>query len=452
MTKFIDVTEIVDRASLRRVHMQVLAIGLLVSLVDGFDNQALAFVAPALSREWNVTPSALAPAFASGLVGMMLGSMLFGEMSDRVGRRLVFIVATASFGVVTLLTPFCGSVTALTVLRFLGGLGLGGLPSVMVSLVIEYTPRRHRATFGNWAFVGIPTGGFLGGLVAAYLIPHFGWPSVYWAGGVLTLTIAVVTALFLPESILFTLVRRNDQPRARALLARVEPDLPNEGTLRLSSRTEAAPQTSIASAFRDGRGRMTALFWIAEFILLMGYYFLVNWTPILLTRAGLPVATAVLGSVALNVGGITFGLAAGYLCDHLGGRRVMCALFLLAGLSLVGATQVGGSVPLLMTAIFLAGGAWISGQAAMMVLIADSYPTAIRGIATGWALGIGRIGAIISPAVVAIPLGLGWEVRQILLLPVLPALLGAACILFARPAPLARPVHEAFSPAVERVS
>ena len=163
---------------------------------------------------------------------------------------------------------------------------------------------------------------------------------------------------------------------------------------------------------------MTILFWIAEFILLMGYYFLVNWTPILLTRAGLPVETAVLGSVALNIGGISFGLTAGWLCDKLGARRVLCVIFLLAGLSLVAATQVGGSVPLLMAAIFVAGGAWISGQAAMMVLIADSYPTAIRGIATGWALGIGRIGAIVSPAVVAIPLGLGWEVREILLLPV----------------------------------
>ena len=434
MVQRIDVAEVIDRAAIRGIHIQVLAIGVLVSLVDGFDNQALAFVAPAVSREWGLTPGALAPAFASGLVGMMFGSMLFGEISDRVGRRFVFIVATASFGVITLLTPLCGSVSALIALRFVGGLGLGGLPSVMVSLVSEYTPRRHRATFGNWAFIGIPAGGFLGGLIASYLIPHFGWPSVYWIGGALTLTIAAVAAAFLPESILFTLGRKQNQIAARALLARVAPDATSCEDIVLVIGAGSSLRTSIASAFRDGRAAMTALFWVAEFILLMGYYFLVNWTPTLLARAGLPVETAVLGSVALNVGGITFGLTAGWLCDRLGARRVLCIIFLLAGLSLVAATQAGGSVLMLMTAIFVAGGAWISGQAAMMVLIADSYPAAIRGIATGWALGIGRIGAIVSPAVVAIPLSLGWEVRQILLLPVLPALVGAACILFARPA------------------
>ncbi|MES2031989.1 MAG: MFS transporter [Pseudomonadota bacterium] len=433
MTRTVDINPVIDQAAIRLIHIQVLAINILVALVDGFDNQALAFTAPAIAADWGISIVSFAPAFSSGLAGMMFGSLMFGEIADRLGRRFVFVWATALFGCVTLITPMAETVTQLLVLRFVAGLGLGGLPTVMASLVSEYAPKNRRATFGNWAFIGIPGGGFLGGLLASYLIPNFGWQSVYWLGGASALCVAAVAAFAMPESLAFLLRKKGDQGRARAILSKVAPEHVIERDSVLIAGPDETVKTSIVGVFRDGRAVMTVLFWISEIILLMGFYFLVNWIPSLLARSGLSMQTAVLGSAVLNIGGILFGLFIGRLCDGFGARRIVSATFLLGAASLFLATHAGGNVAILMSAIFLAGGAWIAGQSAIVVLIANNYPTTVRSIAVGWALTVGRIGAIASPAIVAVPLGWGWEAKDILLLPVLPAIVGSILVHFARP-------------------
>ena len=429
----IDITSVMDDAALKPIHVKVLLISILVALVDGFDNQALAFTAPAIATAWGAPPLAFATAFSGGLAGMLVGSLMFGEIADRYGRRFVFIWATILFGLVTLLVPLSQNITHLVVFRFIGGLGLGGLPVVMASLISEYTPRRLRASFGNWAFIGIPAGGFVGGLLASHIVPNYGWQAIYLVGGSLTLAIAAIAAMALPESPSFLLRKDRYQSKARQLLAQISPQFDPDGDAQLVSGSQQGVKTSIVSAFRDGRGVMTALFWAAELILLMGFYVLVNWVPTLLVSSGLPMQTAVLGSAALNIGGLVLGLVLGRLCDRFGARQIVSLTFLLGAASLLLATQSVGNVPLLMASIFLAGGAWIGGQGAMVVLIVNSYPVSIRSIAVGWALTVGRVGAIASPAVVGIPLSWNWPATSILLLPVLPAVIGAIAVFLARP-------------------
>lgn len=427
-----DIERTIADAPLQPIHIRVLAISLMVSLVDGFDNQALAFTAPAMAAAWGLSVADFSAAFSAGLIGMMAGSLVFGELAGRIGRRPVMVWATAMFGAITLLTPFVDSTGELIVLRFAAGLGLGGLPSVVASLVTEYTPLRWRQTFGNWAFIGIPTGGFVGGLLASVLVPQFGWQSVYWVGGGLTLVVALVALAALPEAPTFLLRRPDGQAAARRVMARIAPHRPPSPDAVLAAGGGQQVKTSIATAFREGRTRMTLLFWLAEVILLMGYYFLVNWVPSLLIHSGLSMQMAALGSAVLNTGGILFGLGLGRLSDRIGARRVVSAVFVLGAVSLGLATQAGSSVPLLMVAIFLAGGGWIAGQAAIVVLVAGSYPAEVRSIVVGWTLTVGRIGAIVSPLVVSVPLNAGWTAPQILMLPIIPALVGAVAVAFAR--------------------
>lgn len=186
---------------------------------------------------------------------------------------------------------------------------------------------------------------------------------------------------------------------------------------------------------------MTVLFWLCTFIMLMGFYFLAFWTPTLLSLAGLPSSQAILGTAALNLGGVLCGLGIGKVADRFGGRRVLSGMFVLGAASLAMASASTGSVILLMVAIFIAGAAWIAGQALIVVVLAQNYPAQIRGTAIGSTLSVGRLGAIISPMVASIPMAMGWSANAILLIPIIPALLAAVVILFARPANAATPTH-----------
>jgi MFS transporter, AAHS family, 4-hydroxybenzoate transporter len=176
-----------------------------------------------------------------------------------------------------------------------------------------------------------------------------------------------------------------------------------------------------------------AIFWLITGVLLMGFYFMVNWAPTLLLRGGFSPKIAALGSALLNIGGAVLGLWIGRFSDHWGGRRVMSAIFIAGGLSMALAGAASGSSALLMVTIVLAGTAWIGGQAAMLMLVARSYHDEVRTTGVGWTLAAGHAGAMISPAIVAIPLGHGWTPAHIMLLRVIPALVCAVGILYAAP-------------------
>ena len=150
-------------------------------------------------------------------------------------------------------------------------------------------------------------------------------------------------------------------------------------------------------------------------------------------RGGFSAKAAALGSALLNVGGAVLGLGVGQFSDRWGGRRVMSAIFVAGGLSLALADAASGSAPLLMVTIVLAGTAWIAGHAAMVMLVARRYPDEIRTTRGGWTLTAGFVGAIVSPAIVAIPLGRGRTPAHIMLTPVIPALLSAVGILWVAP-------------------
>ena len=171
--------------------------------LDGFDTQAIGYVAPALAKEWGLTKGALGPVFSAGLFGLMIGALVFGPLADRVGRRKIIIFSTLAFGIGALATAFVQDVNTLLAIRFLTGLGLGGAMPNAIAMTSEFNPRRRRATMVMIMFCGFSVGAALGGFLAAALIPHFGWRSVFVVGGVAPLLLVPILALRLPESVRF---------------------------------------------------------------------------------------------------------------------------------------------------------------------------------------------------------------------------------------------------------
>ena len=451
--RVVDVAAIVDAARLRPVSAVTLALCLLIATCDGFDNQALAFTAPAMAQGWAMPMAAFAPVFSAGLFGLLIGSMLFGTLADHFGRRRLLIVSAAVFGAATLLTPFVQGPGQLMLVRFLGGLGIGGVPSAAAALVGETVPARHRQSFIAWTLIGVPLGGFLGGFVGAALLPRFGWPSVYYLGGGVTLAVLMAAIIWLPESNRFLALRPGQSARLAGLMRRIDP----EGGYAAADRFVLPPQedrrSSVGALFAEGRARMTLLYWAGSFVNLLTFYFVVNWTPTLFRESGLSARAATLSTSAVNSGAILFGLVLGAYCNRIGARNAAASTFLLAagGLGLMAAAD--GIVPAMMVGAFLAGAGAIGGASSLVMFGSESYPTALRSTGVGWALSFGRIGSVISPYVVGLPLGWGWPARSILLLPLAPALLGAACILLSRgPRPAALAAGDAASRAAEGVA
>src|ERR1700712_5980455 len=214
----VDVAGFIDRQPVGRYQIGLLLTCAAVLFLDGFDTQAIGYVAPALAKEWGLTKAALGPVFSAGLFGLMIGALTLGPLADRIGRKKIIIFSTLAFGVGTLATAFIQEVNSLLAIRFLTGLGLGGAMPNAIAMTSEFNPRRRRATMVMIMFCGFSIGAALGGFLAAALIPQFGWRSVFVVGGLVPLLLVPVLMLRLPESGRFLALTGGAHERVAQLL------------------------------------------------------------------------------------------------------------------------------------------------------------------------------------------------------------------------------------------
>ena len=413
----IDVAQVVDRSPLSGLQILVLCLAALTIVLDGLDIQAIAFAAPAIAAELGLQRSSLGPIFSAGLLGMALGSMLMGPVADRYGRRVSVLLSVSLFGSFTFLTAFASSAAELLAFRFLTGLGLGGaLPSLVV-LVGEYSPKRIRAICAGVVLAGVPAGGLLGGLLATWAIPRFGWPSVFLVGGGLPVLMLPLLWLRLPESIRFLVGRgESGAAKVRGIMRRIDPDGDYGAEARFVETHAPAQAASrgvpIGKLFSDGMARDTLLLWAAFFTNLMGIYFLLSWIPTLLVDAGYSITKATSASVALNFGG-TFGLVGlGWIVNRFGVpvRHAIAAALLVGSVHVALVGLLAAQLALMLAAVFVAGMFVLGTQGQLFNLGNSLYPTEVRATGLGWAVGVGRIGSVLGPllggALISIGLGI----------------------------------------------
>jgi len=423
MHRTIDASQLIDERPISRFQIMTIILCALVVFVEGFDAQAIAYVAPSISADWALAKGALGPVFAAGLLGIMLGSLFIAPLADRLGRRRVMLVSTALFGVLTLVTPLAENTTSLLVLRFLTGFGLGGAMPNAISLTSEYSPARHRSFLIMLMFGGFSLGSALGGFAAAYLIPHGGWESVFIAGGVMPLFLLPLLWFRLPESLRFLAGSGKQDVAATRLLRRLDPAAGADDRVTVSEETAA--RGSVRELFRHGRAPITVLLWIIFFMSLLDLYLIVNWLPTTLTAAGTSMGQAAITGSIFQLGGLVGTIVIGLLSDRVGAGRILTVAYVLAAfcIAAIGMTH-GGSVGMLI-AVAGAGFGVVGGQIGANALSATFYPTAIRSTGVGWALGIGRIGSIVGPLVGGMLLALDMSAQRLFLISVVPVLIAA---------------------------
>jgi AAHS family 4-hydroxybenzoate transporter-like MFS transporter len=425
----VDVAAVIDRVRLSHLQWTTILLCGLVAILDGFDTQAIAFVAQVIARDLDVEVSAFGPVFGAGLLGLTVGALAFGPAADRWGRKPIIIASTFVFGAFALSTPLAASLPALMLYRFLTGLGLGGAMPNIIALTSEYSPKEKRSTLVTLMFCGFPLGAVLGGLISARLIAGYGWPVVFYLGGILPLLLLPFLWSSLPESIRFLVARGKRPEQPLAIIRRIDPDGNYGPDCRCVLNEEKAKGSSIGQLFAGGRAFGTCLLWVVFFSNLLILYFLINWLPTLLQQAGLPIERAIIATVVLNAGGIIGGLSLGRVVDSRQPFGILTAAYALAAVLVAAIGALGaGAVPMMLLTIFAAGFFVIGSQYCMNALAANFYPTTLRSTGIGWALGIGRIGSIIGPVVGGMVLSLGWSAGQLFVAAAAPAAVASLAV------------------------
>ncbi|MEZ5500695.1 MAG: MFS transporter [Steroidobacteraceae bacterium] len=385
-----------------------IAICIVINLIDGFDVIAVSFAAPEIARDWALEPTMLGAVFSSGLAGMVLGALFLSPLADRYGRRPLILSCLFVIGAGMLASAVAGGVSALVAARFATGLGVGGMLSSLTTMVAEYSNDRRRQFAISILQTGYPAGGIIAALSSAFLLDMYGWRSIFIAGGLISL--AMIPAVFwrLPESIDFLMNRRRADAldRINQLLRR----------MNMATVTELPPTTagrraraSVIEIFDTGFRSRTFAIWICFLMVMSSWYFVVNWTPKILVDSGLSRDAAISGGMLISVGGMLGGLALGWLSTRVRVSLLGAIFMFLAVVSMTAFGQLEVDLTAMLATTFLIGFCLAASMISLYATVPELYPARVRNTGTGWALGIGRLGAVIGPYVAGIVIGAGWE-------------------------------------------
>ena len=407
-TRSMDLHEVLDGQKVQRSSIIFLVITILAMISDGFDIAAMGLVAPELVKQWHVSSKDLVPAFSAGVFGLFLGAPLLGYLGDRLGRKTSLLIGLCSFGLFTLCTMAATSLDQFVVLRFLTGLGLGGMIPNAIALTAEIAPKRFRGMFVIIINFGVPAGMALPGFVAALLVPHYGWQVLMLVGGALPLAVALLVAVQVRESIRFLMQRGGREEVVRSMVQALRPDLSIPTGTRFTVPAAAMVEhghTSPKKLFAGGLAFITPLLWIALAANQLTNFFTVSWLPTILQSSGLSSQQAGVSASMFATGGLIGGFILTFIIDRVGILPVV--LFFLFGAPLVASIGIPGLSPFALAAIIAGAGFCVTGNNfAINAVMGMIYPTPVRSMGTGWAMACGRLGALIAQFAGGILLGM----------------------------------------------
>lgn len=422
----LEVYKIADEAKFNRFHGLILFWCSLIIIFDGYDLAVAGIAMPEIMKDMGVTPTQAGFMASSALFGMSFGAILLGTLSDRIGRRWVISICITLFSVFTAAAGLTHDPIVFSTMRFLAGLGIGGVMPNVIAEMTEYAPRRMRATLVTLMMCGYAIGGMLAALLGKTILVSFGWQSVFYAALAPIIFVPFILKS-LPESIPF-LLQAGRLDELRAIIARLEPGYRPVATDHfVLPAKERSGKPPVHNLFSEGRGLSTIMLWVTYFMCLFMVYALSTWLTKLMASAGHSLGSAMTFVIVLNFGSIVGALGGGWLADRFKIKYVLVAMYLLAALSI---SLLGQDLPtgLLFVVVGLAGATTIGSQTVTHACTGQFYPVAMRSTGLGWALGIGRGGAIIAPILIGLLVSMSLPLEMNFIAIAIPSLVAAIAI------------------------
>ncbi|MFL1538565.1 MFS transporter [Acinetobacter baumannii] len=369
---------------------------ILLNIVDGYDVQVMSFTAASVSKEWALSGSILGILISLGLVGMAFGSLFIAPIADKVGRRTIILSCLLLSGITMLFSSHVMNPYQLGILRFITGIGIGGLLTNGAVMANEFSTTKWKNLSVALLSTGYAIGAVVGGMIAYRLIGTVGWRSVFMCGGIFTLTVLVLVYFVLPESVEYQLIKRqlNSIERINKTLAKFNIQAIHSFP---AYKELTHGKVSIKTLFKGNFKARTIFVWIAFFSVMAGQYFILTWTPKLLTMAGMTPEQGVSLGIILNFGGIFGAILMAFLTVRYQINLVLSSFFALTAIFItVFVLNSGNYVYSMWVAVLV--GVFNNGCVAGMYALANStYDTEIRATGVGSAITMGRLGGILSP-------------------------------------------------------
>ncbi|MBT2728306.1 MFS transporter [Bacillus sp. ISL-75] len=431
----INSTEIIANSKFNRFHLGLLLWSFFIISFDGYDLVVYGTVVPTLIEKWNLSPVEAGAIGTYGLFGMMFGAILFGTLADRIGRKNVIAITLVLFSFFTFLCGFAETPTVFSTFRFLAGLGLGGIMPNVIALLTDYAPKTMRSMIVSIVLCGYSIGGILAPLLGIFLMPKFGWESIFWFAG---LPLLLVPFMYkqLPETASY-LIRTGKKEKLISALTKVSPGSKFNKHDEIVEIKLEETKVPIIGLFKEKRALSTVMFWIAFFSCLLMVYGLNTWLPKLMIEAGYGLNSSLTFLITLQGGAIIGTLIIGRLCDKYGSKKMLIPMYASGAVALT-LLGFGGSSFLIYLLVAIAGAATIGAQNIVQAYVSQYYPPNIRSTALGMASGIGRMGGMLGPLLGGFLLSVSLPIHLNFIAFAIPGLIAAAALAII-------PVRHAFS-------
>jgi MFS transporter, AAHS family, 4-hydroxybenzoate transporter len=420
-------TTLIDNTKTTTLQLTTIFICFLMNMLDGMDVMVVSYAAPAIAKEWAISPQAMGSVFSAGLLGMTLGTLFIAPRADIVGRRTIILISALLMGSMVFATYLAQSVEQLLIFRFISGLGIGSMLASTATLTSEYAPTKTKDFWVSFAMSGYAIGAVVSGLAAAQIIPAYGWRAMFQTAGIATLLTLPLIYFFLAESLDFLLKK---QPKGALKNANDILSKMNRETLislpPLSLQKIEKP--SVAALLTPERKMSTLQLWLALFLAFGSLYFLTTWIPKLASSAGLSMELAIYAGTVFNLGAWLGIMTQGYLSSLFGLKRTLFT-FLTATAILMAVFGFFKGSSLILVIFGLLGFGIQGGFVGMYAVAARMYPTEIRSTGVGFAMSSGRIGGIVGPLLGGFLIGAGLSMTANFMIFALPTLLAGVAIL-----------------------
>jgi MFS transporter, AAHS family, 4-hydroxybenzoate transporter len=417
---------LIDDSPMSNFQIAIVAVCFMLNMNDGIDVLIVSFSGAEITKEWGLSKTEMGYIFSAGLSGMMLGCFFLAPLADNIGRKKVFIISSILISSGMLLVAVCSAYWQMLIFRVITGIGIGGILPTMAATASEFSNNKNRDFNVGLVQAGWPIGAILTGFFCAYAIPNYGWRMSFLFAGCISLIMLICVIVFMTDTLDYLLKK---QPKNALLKTNIL--LEKIGQNRIESLPEKVKEQSHSSLkmlFEPLYRADTFRLWAAIFFSFLTLYTLMSWVPNIAKDAGLPFEMATYVGIALNVGAAIGTVAMGLMAGKFGLRKTILGFMICAFSVMLIYGNIFLTTAIIFVLIFLIGVFVQGGFNGSYPTISRVYPSEIRTTGAGFAVGVGRFGAIIGPTLFGALSDAGFSIASLFSLFSIPLLVMGFCV------------------------